>query len=391
MVNHKRVVKYFFLINSSIIICILGGLYLYDPMQIFHRPYYTKELHLHGNMRQQVAGIINNYDFDSAILGTSMLENTSSFEANQLFGGNFINLSISGSDFYERSIILKYLLAKKDMKRIIYSLDSFYLERRFGKDDYPVTRFNYLYDNNKNNDIKAYFNDKFLKCLFSFSLDNKCIGKKTTFEYPNAWFGKVEHSSRFGGLDNWFKSYNNEQIQTSFKEIVDTSNKIKNNEVIPLNTLLDKEKNESIQYINNTILDIVSKNKDTEFILVFPPYYRMKFAIWSQYNPTHYEIHKAVIEYLAIQSGEYSNLKVFGYENQDFLDDISNYKDLSHYHQSINSNMLHDFKNNVSLLTPNNVYTYIKQAEFKAQKFNIIEMGNNINSYLKSKPNINTK
>lgn len=391
MVKHKLIVKYFFLINITVIVLILGGLYIYDPMQIFHRSYFTKDLHLHGNMRQQIAGVINNYEFDSVILGTSMLENTSSLEANQLLGTNFVNLSISGSDFHERFIILKYLLDKKHIKKVIYSLDSFYIEQRIGKDDYPINKFDYLYDNNKNNDIKAYLNDKFLKCLFSFSLDNKCIGKKTTFEYPNAWFPKKEHNSRFGGLDNWFKAYNNEQIQTSFTEIVDTSNKIKNNEILPINHFINENKQAAIQYIDNNLLNIIDIHKDTEFILVFPPYYRMKFAIWAQYNPTHYEVHKAVIEYLVLQSSKYGNLKVFGYENQDFLDDISNYKDLSHYHQSINSNMLHDFKKDVSLLTPNNVYTYIEQAEIKARKFNIIEMGDKINSYLKNKPNLNTK
>jgi hypothetical protein len=50
-------------------------------------------------MRQQAAGIINNYEFDSIILGTSMLENTSAKEAGEKLGGKFMNISLSGSNF----------------------------------------------------------------------------------------------------------------------------------------------------------------------------------------------------------------------------------------------------------------------------------------------------
>lgn len=64
-------------------------------------------------MRQQAAGIINNYDFDSAILGTSMLVNTSAKEANEILGGRFFNISMQASNFYERSFVLQYAIDKK--------------------------------------------------------------------------------------------------------------------------------------------------------------------------------------------------------------------------------------------------------------------------------------
>ena len=77
-------------------------------------------------MRQQAAGIINNYEFDSIILGTSMLENTSAKEAGEKLGGKFMNISLSGSNFYERSFVLEYALRKKEIKKIIYSLDEYF-------------------------------------------------------------------------------------------------------------------------------------------------------------------------------------------------------------------------------------------------------------------------
>lgn len=135
-------------------------------MQIFHKSFIKSDLHLHGNMRQQAAGIISNYEFDSIILGTSMLENTSAFEATKIVGGNFVNISLSGSSFFEREPILSYALKKKNLKNIIYSLDSTYIDLNKSHKSYPINTYSFLYDENYFNDFKAYLNKNFFKCFF---------------------------------------------------------------------------------------------------------------------------------------------------------------------------------------------------------------------------------
>ncbi len=109
----------------------------------------------------------------------------------------------------------------------------------------------------------------------------------------------------------------------------------------------------------------------------------MHYAQWKQYNQPKYEIHKAIIKYLVQQSFIHKNLEIYGYEDKDFLDDISNYKDLSHYHQSINSMMLQSFKNKTELVTIENIDNYIKVAEKKAQNYNVSEIADKIEKYLK--------
>lgn len=380
---YKKAIKTYILIIVIIPLFLIGLIYYSDPMQIFHKSYIQKDLYLHGNMRQQAAGIINNYEFDSIILGTSMLENTSSFESSKLLGGNFVNISLSGSDFYERNFVLSYVLKKKDIKKVIYSLDANSYEQRKGHDKYPIESFNYLYDENQFNDFKVYLNDRFLKCILTFSKKSNCIGTKKTLEYPNAWFINKEHIVRFGGLDNWFKAKNNNQIKSAFSSIVENSEKIKRNEKISLGEIEEKIKN-SKEYIDEYLLKNVSNYPNTEFIMFFPPYSRINYAIWKQQNLPKYEIHKAVISYLTQKSNEYKNLKIYGFEDNDFLDDISNYKDLSHYNQSINSMMLNNFKNNIGLLTNENVENYIKISEERALNYNVFEIADKISEYLKN-------
>lgn len=380
---YKKAIKIYILIIVIIPLFLIGLIYYYDPMQIFHKSYIQKDLHLHGNMRQQAAGIINNFEFDSIILGTSMLENTSSFEASKLLGGNFVNISLSGSNFFERKPVLSYALKNKNVKTVIYSLDSVYIGLNKNNKNFPIESFDYLYDENPFNDFEVYWNEKFFNCILKLSKDVSCIGSKKTLEYPNVWFINKAHSDRFGGLDNWFKAKNNAQIKGAFSSIVSTSQKIKKGEKISLNGIEEKI-TKSKEYIDEYLLENVKKYNNTKFLFVFPPYSRMLYAQWKQYNQPNYEIHKAIIKYLVQQSVLYKNLEIYGYEDKAFLDDITNYKDLSHYHQNINSQMLQSFKNKTELLTIDNVDNYIKIAEEKALNYNVFEIADKISEYLKN-------
>ena len=89
-----------------------------------------------------------------------MLDNTSAKEASQILGEKFINLSIDGSDYFERELILNYILniKNKNIKKIIFSLDTWhFLNQNKGNITYPPHKFDFLYDNKKFNDYKVYF------------------------------------------------------------------------------------------------------------------------------------------------------------------------------------------------------------------------------------------
>ena len=162
---------YFYTVLLSIILLVIG-FYSYDPLQIFHKPW-GRETTFHLNMRQQAAGITNNYQFDSIIIGSSMLENTSSNESSDKLGGRFVNISLSGSTYYERLLVMEYLFEKKPIKKVIYSLDAasyIHQQKEYpGFPGYPLESFNYLYDDKVLNDFQAYLNYDFLKCLLTLN------------------------------------------------------------------------------------------------------------------------------------------------------------------------------------------------------------------------------
>lgn len=381
-IDYKKAVQIFFISAVAIFSFLPAAFYLYDPLQLFHAVW-GRAPAFHKDMRQQAAGIIQNYDFDSIILGTSMLENSSATEAGRVLGGKFVNLSMSSSIHYERSLVLTYLLERKALRKVIYSLDYSYLSPTYDHPDYPKSTWSYLYDSSRLNDFKAYYNDKFLLCLLRWSMDPVCVGKAKSLDRPNAWFMNPNHAGRFGGLDNWFSAANNGQIKSAFKTISNSAKKV------GAPAPVDEEKyssrrNEVVSYVDNYVLAHARKNPATNFYYVFPPYSRIHFSMLYQTSPELARLHEDVIRYVVEEAENMKNVQVFGYEDQDFLDDISNYKDPRHYHEKYNRMFIQDISSGRHLLTQKNAEEYISVAKQKALGFDLSGLGAKIDAYLQS-------
>lgn len=372
--KNKTILIIFFM-PITIFAFIIFGLFIADPLQLLHP--YSKKKGFISNARHQMLNIINEYSFDSIILGSSMLENTSSKESSNILGGKFMNLSLSGADFNTRSIILNYTLKNKKIKKVIYSLDdSDLVELKVSK----TNNFDFLYDDNKLNDARLYVNAKYLICSI---FNSHCLADKD-IDRPFAWYQSRVHSKRFGGLDNWFKSNNDSQIRKAFKSILKSIEQIKlNKKEIDINLKSNLEKLK--QNINTTLIKYISSYPDTKFILIIPPYSRIKYAINAQYKVSSFEKYKSSIKYLVLKSSEYSNLSIYGWGNHSFIDDITNYKDLHHYEYKINSWMLGAIREQEGLLNISNIDDYLDIFTKKALSYDLFELGEKIDYYLKSK------
>ncbi|AEP09634.1 hypothetical protein [Micavibrio aeruginosavorus] len=380
----KRNIRLFFIAPAiaAILILIMG---IFDP---------TGVLHAHGfragimkDMRQQAAGVMNiNPNLDSIILGTSVLENTSSREAERVLGGAYANISMSGSSFYERHFALDRLLKTQKIKTVIYSLDDNYLSQTREHSSYPVAQYDYLYNWNTLDNIKIYQDFPIFKCLIKKEKKRKkCMSDDIMFDRPNMWMNDPNENIRFGGLDHWFAANNNQQvidalssISSSAQDIADGKQKQDDAEEISKNIKATEK------YIDDYVLSYVRNYPRTEFHLVFPPYSRIKFAQWHQGNPKYSQTHEAAIRYLAQAQKSLSNLYVYGYEDMKFIDDIANYKDTGHYHERINTMMLQSIHDKKSVITPDNAETYIATARRNALSFDLIGLGRKIDAYLKT-------
>jgi hypothetical protein len=67
-------------------------------------------------------------------------------------------------------------------------------------------------------------------------------------------------------------------------------------------------------------------------------------------------------------------MDVFGFENESFVDDIANYKDLGHYRETFDSRILASIASNEDRLTSDNVEAYIQTATTRAKQFDLREL-----------------
>lgn len=371
--KYKKTVIYFFVFASLPGVVFLSIMYIIDPLQLFHKHWFYKN-YLVSDMRKQSPGIIKNYEFDSIILGSSMLENTSSQEATEILSGKFVNLSLRGSDFRERSLVLNLSFKYKNIKRVIYSLDNNGL---IESSKHDMSYYDYLYDDNLLNDFYIYTDAKhlrkYLKCMYS---ENSCSSKNIQFDKPNAWDNDPVLIKRFGGINQWIKYRKDPFMEKTLKEIIQITQKIIAGEKNIYN--IEQRSKESREYMMKHLISFVQRYPDTEFILILPPYFIGKYSLMAQYNKSDFGIYLNNIEFLVRLSEEYSNLKIYGWGNEVFTNNIENYLDLTHYHTKYNTWMLEQINRDNGILNNDNVEQYISILNERALGFDIISLGNYI-------------
>ncbi|MBD5416776.1 MAG: hypothetical protein HDR50_03775 [Desulfovibrio sp.] len=372
--NYKGLVKkYFLLVLPTCLIVILIFiivLYIVDPLQIFHRAK-DENRPLDDNMRAQAAGILNTFDIDSIILGSSMLANTSASEASAKLGGKFFNISFNCADYIERSVILNKALRKK-IKNVIYSLDNIYINNI--QDNKNLQK--YLYDENILNDFKYYATLK--NILRLFRIDDWLI--KDDHDRPCAWFNRPDIKSHFGGIENWVAHKDDSSIRDFIHHLPSTA------EVF--NTVSRHESRDQAReklakdYIEKNILEVIWNHPNTNFYFIFPPYQRSIYANMRRFAPKDFFLHQEIIRYMVEKTEGNKNIHIYGFEDQDFLDDIANYTDPVHHHQKFNSMFLDAIAGGHHELTPENVEGYLKRCEQKAWDYDIPALNDEVQRLL---------
>ncbi|WP_086269933.1 hypothetical protein [Campylobacter devanensis] len=366
--NAKRFIFISLLYPLPFVFIILGLLYIYDPFQIFHKPYFREDTFF-TDMRKQALGIIKNYEFDSYIIGTSMLENTDPKEATNKLNndGEWINITLIASSFNERAIVMDYIFQNQNPKHIIYSLDGYYMVNRLNN---STLDWDFLYDNNPYNDIKLYINSKFMICAIQFSDDERCVGNIDDIYQITSW--DRGHKKIFGGFDNWIKHKNHNQVNQILIDIKNGNIKnIDNQDIIEDIDILAQQ-----DYLHKYLIRFFRDYPNTKFSIIIPTYSRLFYHMSNTLslhddNSKYFYTWEKSLRYFITQSSSYKNVKVYGFDDLDYADDIANYKDLIHYNTNLNSIQLDAIKNQTNILTPQNIDKYLATVEQKIKSYDI--------------------
>lgn len=289
-------------------------------------------------------GLAKNYEYNSVMVGTSMIENTNVDLCDKLFGIKLLRLPYSGGTSYNMKIILDLCFQyNTTIKYVFWELDQFQLMGNDKKARYPLPM--YLYRMDHLEDSKYLLNLDIFYHYTLINIFNTIKGKKQKLERRDCILTGVF------GKKQMISSYKRKIIYAEKKDFSSYKNKVDKN-------------------LKN-IEDLIRTNQDTYFMFFIPP-----FSILYWDNTLFqglFDVNMDALIYASERLLKYKNVKLFFYQNQfDIIVNLDNYKDYSHYGSWINNQLTIKMYQEEGLLTQDNYKTeidklrnYVKQYDFE--------------------------
>lgn len=335
--NSKKWLKIFFSITICLILLVAILIITIDPFLHFHDPLSNISYYYDATIERYVNnGFIKHTKYNAIITGTSFTENFKVSEFNNLFNCNSIKVPLSAADLKELSDQLSIAINyNSDLKYVL--LGFVYNDLFHNKDDTaPVYFPTYLYDDNPFNDYKYIFDWQALKRSvknIAFTLEGN---ESTNFDDYACW--------------NDDYTFSKEEVLSKYDRIQKKSE---------INNLSDEDKKTIIDNINQNLISIIESNNDITFYILIAPH---SIAWWDSVsqdgNLLRYLQGEEILINLLIK---HTNVKLYSFfTNFDLICNLDNYKDLTHFRGSINSQILNWIKNDEYLITEENINEYIE-------------------------------
>ncbi len=254
------------------------------------------------------AGIVRNYDYDSAIVGSSVTENFRPTFMDTQLGGRFIKLCTAAGTASNHAMLMNLAFRTHSMRRIVYGFDiySYISDAGYSSRSIP----DYLYDNNPFNDVRYWYNRTVIasflpRCLSTWGQQQDNSIRDSMY----CWAGKDEYGA--------IAMYNAQLTPPDH--------------ILPEDYYLENAR----ANLETNLIAFIASHPETQFDIFFPPY---SAAEWSSMlsKGTLYAL-------LAIRSlaydmlTPYENVTLYDFSiRDDWVLHISNYKDTTHYGQWIN-------------------------------------------------------
>ncbi len=299
---------------------------LFDPFYHYHKPWFGLTAVL-TDKEYQCVGTLRNFDYDSLIVGSSVVENNNNAWFDQAFSCHAIKAVRS----YGATADLCYLLdaAHEDhtLTNVFYNIDPSSLAAE------PVTTYEstgcpmYLYDRNILNDYQYWFNKDVLFEKIPYMLMKSLSGYDAGESYNWAqWktFSTVSILSNYARLPQVTPMMAADTYQTQLEGNL---------------ALLEKE---------------VSAHPETQYYFFFPPY---SILWWDNMNRSGELESYLYNEQIAMERLlTYDNVRLFNFQaREDIVANLDNYLDTLHFSAQINAQMCEDMAAGKNEVTTENL------------------------------------
>ncbi len=335
-------------LTMSILLGLASVTIYIDPLFHYHRPLEQYEYPLNNEDRYQNAGILRNFEYNGLIIGSSMVGEFKTSEAEALFNAPFVKAFFSSASYQEINDNLKRVYTTgNDIQVVIRSLDFDFrlMSKSYADLDAYIAEINrdysayyqfpeYLYNNNPFDDVNYILNKSILLKRTLWVLDFTQSGKKsTTFDE----YGLI-------GQDG------NPVSHTYGPEAV-----LKYTLPAPYRTApMSEERRQMIlQNIRRNVTDLADEHLETAFYLFFSPY---SICYWDmQHTAGAIDMQIDTMEIAIEELLLHPNIHLYSFfTNFELICDLNNYRDSRHYGEWINSWILEQMHSGNYLLTEDN-------------------------------------
>jgi len=305
------------LFGGAVFILLVMFVVMVDPFYHYHEPIFGMQPYLY-NAVYQAPGVAKNFDYDSAILGTSMTENFRTDWFKEELGLDTVKLSYSGARTSDLDAILEQMFrSDNDIKTIYMDLNGYQLDAP-SKTAY-VERPEHLYDSNLFNDLEYICNIDTLATAAGYVVA-AIQGRESNMNVAYTW----DDPEAFG------------------------ADKVM--EVAYATRLLYQELELSRQEIEQKMLNCrqnlenigkhIEAHPETTFVIFYPPY---NIMYWDDANLEERELRFDMFEMSLEYLGDMPNVEMYFYmDDFDVITDLNLYRDLGHYTKEINYRIFQD-------------------------------------------------
>ena len=300
-----------------------------DPFGFYHKPWFgLKNVNL--NQVYQNPGYVKNYDYETALVGTSMTEGMRASEVDQLFDTTTIKICQSGAHSMDIAEMLKLVCKEGKAKQVILGLDANIFRKEY--DTYRSEMPLYLYNDNPLDDINYLFNKQ---VLFEEIPEMLQANKEGNLPELDDYYirGEGEYS-RKNALSNYERGVIDEASVSWDRADKNIAN----------------------------ILPIVKEYPEITFYVYMPPY---SMLFWDRYTYNGVADNELAMQKKVVEAFlECDNVQFYYFMNDEsIITNLENYRDAGHYSPQICSEVLKEIQKGNYRITKDNYLSVFAEME----------------------------
>ena len=349
--DNKKFILRFVAIAALPLVLILALNYMIDPLQLYRRSSIAPSFFV-TQQRFQFPGVARNFAYDTVVIGSSMSENALPAHINNTLGVNSINLAFAAAASREQKLLAQVAINTGQVKNLIWEInfDSISAPPETVRDQFGPFPF-HLYDRNPFNDLNYLLNKDTLE--MSLDIVRFIRGMKDLPERDvktmYSWHPLVTYGKDLV-LQKW------EEAKRGPRKIDPES--------------FGKMTRDNLE---QNIISVVRANPQINFYIYYPPFSILKQRHYYEGNPLLFENNLMAKEYVFERLGGLDHVKIFDPQADERITfDLDRYKDLSHYDQRANEQIIEAFVTGEYLVDDSNSSQVIEKLRKQVETLDML-------------------